>query len=205
MKSFSISAAFSAGWEAFAARVGFFIGFIVLLGVLSIIPQLIIQQIEIVWLAVVLNIAFQLFQYYLAVGVVRISLLAVDGSPFGISDLFTGGPLFVPYVLSSLLYGLMLLVGLVLLVVPGIMVGVIFGQYRYCVIYQGLGPVDALKASAAITKGARWKLLGFDFMLILLNLLGALPLGLGLFVTIPMSLVASAQVYRTLLSQTELP
>jgi uncharacterized membrane protein len=202
MKSFSINEALSAGWTAFTGRAGFFIGLLLLLGVLSIIPQIVIKSVEAVWLAIVLGIVFQLFQYFLTVGMLRISLMVVDGGQASIGDLFSGAPSFAPYVLGTLLYSLIVAAGLVLLVVPGIIAMVMFGYYGYLIIDSGLGPVDALKASAALTQGARWKLLGFGFVLTVLNLLGAVPFGLGLFATVPVSLVAMAFVYRRLSSQT---
>ena len=203
MKSFSINEALSVGWEAFKGRVGFFIGLLLLFGVFTAIPQIIVQSVETAWLAVVLAIVAQLFQYFLAVGLIKISLAIVDGGQPEISDLFSGGPLFVPYVLGSLLYGIAVAVGFLLLVVPGVIVSVIFAFYGYAVVDKGLGPVEALKASAAITKEVRWKLFGFMLVIGLLNMAGALLVGLGLFVTVPMSFVALAFVYRQLSLQTQ--
>jgi len=44
----------------------------------------------------------------------------------------------------------------------------------------------------------------FDLLLTLINLLGALCLLIGLFATIPTTMVAIAFVYRKLLAQTEI-
>lgn len=202
MKSFSINEALSAGWAEFTRRIGFFIGLLLLVGVLTAILQIVLNSVEAVWLAVVLGIAFQIFQYFLTVGLFRISLLIVGGNPVSIGDLFSGGPFLLSYVLGTILYTLIFLVGLVLLVVPGIIAMVMFGFYGYLIIDKGLGPVDAIKASAAITQGVRWKLFGFGIVLTLLNMVGALLLLLGLFVTVPVSFVAMAFVYRQLESQT---
>jgi len=205
MKSFSINEALSAGWAAFTSRVGFFIGLLLLWGGLTLIPQLIVKSIENTGLAIVLAIALQLFQIFLGVGGLRISLLILDGRPVSIGDLFSGGPVFVPYLLATILFYLAASVGLALLVVPGIIVMVVFGYYPFFIIDQGLGPVDALKASAALTEGVRLKLFGFGLVVILLYLLGALLVGLGLFVAAPVVLVSVAHVYRQLLSQTPRP
>jgi uncharacterized membrane protein len=75
-------------------------------------------------------------------------------------------------------------------------------MYGYVIVDRGLGPIDALKRSAAITHGARLALFGFAIVLMLLNIVGALALLIGLFVTIPISMVAMAYVYRKLDSQT---
>ena len=203
MKDFSIKEALSFGWDAFKSRVGFFIVLLLLLGVLAAIPQFLIKHTEIVGLRVTLVIINQLFQYYLTVGLVKIGLKVVDGSDVKIGDLFSGGPVFVTYVLGVFLFTAIVLAGFVLLVVPGIILSVMLQYYSYFIIDKNMGPVESIKASAELTKGVRWKLFGFGLTLLLLNLSGALLLVVGLFVTIPVSLVAYAFVYRKLLPQTQ--
>jgi uncharacterized membrane protein len=90
-----------------------------------------------------------------------------------------------------------------LLIVPGIIFFIMFQYYGYFIVDKKMGPVEALKASAALTKGVRWKLFGFGLVIGLLNIGGALLLLLGLFVTIPVSQMAIAHVYRKLLPQTQ--
>ena len=65
-------------------------------------------------------------------------------------------------------------------------------------IEKGLGPVEALKASSSTTMGAKWDLFLFGLLLGLINLAGFLCLVVGLFATIPTSMVAYAYVYREL-------
>ena len=203
MKDFSIKEALSFGWDAFTSRVGFFIVLLLLFGVLTAIPQLLIKHTEFVGLRITLVIINQLFQYFLTVGLVKIGITVVDGSDVKIGDLFSGGPVFVTYVLGAILFSLIVLAGFVLLVVPGIALSVMLQYYSYFIIDKNMGPVEAIKASAALTKGVRWKLFGFLLALGLINIVGALLLVVGLFATVPVSLVAVAFVYRKLLPQTQ--
>jgi len=101
----------------------------------------------------------------------------------------------------SVLAGLLILIGLVLLIVPGIIVGIMLMFVGYLVIEEKLGPVDAIKRSIALTKGSRWKLFQLSLALLLLNILGLLALLVGLFVTIPVSFMATVHAYRTLKGQ----
>ena len=203
MKDFSIKEALSFGWDAFTSRVGFFIVLLLLFGVLTAIPQILIKHTEFVGLRITLVIINQLFQYFLTVGLVKIGIKVVDGSDVKIGDLFSGGPVFVTYVLGAILFSLIVLAGFVLLVVPGIALSVMLQYYSYFIIDKNMGPVEAIKASAALTKGVRWKLFGFLLALGLINIVGALLLVVGLFATVPVSLVAVAFVYRKLLPQTQ--
>ena len=70
--------------------------------------------------------------------------------------------------------------------------------FKYLIIDKGLGPIEALKESRRITTGQRWQLLLFVLILALLNILGALALFIGLFVTMPVTMIAMAHVYRGL-------
>ena len=202
MKDFSIKDALSFGWDAFKSRVGFFIVLLLLLGVLESIPYL-IMRLYIGGFSVVLLIINLLFQYYLRVGIIKIILKVADGSDAQIGDLFSGGPVYVSYVLASILFLLSVFAGFVLLVVPGIILLFMFLYYGYFIVDKNMWPVEALKASAALTKGVRWKLFGFFLVLGLINIAGGLLLGIGLFVTIPVSMVATAFVYRKLLRQAQ--
>lgn len=64
-------------------------------------------------------------------------------------------------------------------------------------------PVQSVKAMWAMTRGNFWKLLGFMVVLGLINVLGAIVVLIGLLVTIPLSLVATAHVYRALKAASE--
>ena len=91
---------------------------------------------------------------------------------------------------------------MLLLIIPGIIWAV---KYQYClyfVVDKRLGPIDALKASARTTQTIKLKLFGFVILCSLINMAGMICLLLGIFVTYPVVLVASALVYRHLVIQT---
>ena len=81
---------------------------------------------------------------------------------------------------------------------PGIIFMLMFMFVMFIVIDRGLGPVEAMKESARITRGYKWQLLGFVLVLALINVLGMLALLVGLFVTIPVTSLAFAHAYRAL-------
>ncbi len=204
MKAFSIQEALLAGWTAFKIQAGDFIALLLLVGILSVLPNWAIQQIQIVWLALLLGFILLPFQYFLYAGVIKIVLAVTDdGKPVRMNDLFSAGDIFVNYLLGSILFGLIMAVGILLLIVPGLIFSVMFLFYGFFIVDKHMGPVEALKASAALTKGVRWQLFGFLLDLALLNIAGALLLGVGLLVTIPVSCLATASVYRKLLPQTQ--
>jgi len=73
-----------------------------------------------------------------------------------------------------------------------------FSFFRFSIVDRGVGPIRALKDSSIITRCVKWQLLVFYAALLGVNLLGCLCLGVGLFVTIPITYLAAAHVYRHL-------
>ena len=90
------------------------------------------------------------------------------------------------------------------MIVPGIIWAIKFQFFSYFIVDKEVGPIEALKKSAAITKGAKWDLFVFGALLGLINLAGALCVVVGLFATIPTTMVAIAFIYRKLLAESEL-
>jgi uncharacterized membrane protein len=107
------------------------------------------------------------------------------------------------YVLASILFGLMLFVGLLLCIIPGIIVAIIFMFYGYLIVDNPtLGPTDALRKSQEITKGRLGELFVFGLALFGINLVGAILCGVGLLFTYGITAVAVAYAYRTLNGET---
>ena len=94
----------------------------------------------------------------------------------------------------------LIVLGIILLIILGIILAIKFQFFGYFIVDKGDGPIEALKKSSAITTGAKWNLFLLYLLLLLINLLGAIFLLIGLFVTIPTTMVAIAFVYRKLLN-----
>lgn len=74
--------------------------------------------------------------------------------------------------------------------------------YKFIVIeHENITALGALKKSLQITRGGFWKVTFFMITIILLNILGALFFGVGLILTVPVSLIAYAHVYKKISSQ----
>jgi hypothetical protein len=132
------------------------------------------------------------------IGFTKVSLMGTRDQPPSVGELFSGWNRLIPVLLGSICYGLAVMGGLVLLIVPGIILMVMLQMYLYLIVDKGLGPIAALRRSRVITKGHRWWLCIFGLLLLLLNLAGFLCLVVGLFFTIWTSSIAMAYVYDRL-------
>jgi hypothetical protein len=102
---------------------------------------------------------------------------------------------------AYLLAKIIVLGGLILLIVPGIIFGIQLFLMKYIALKEDILPVAALRKSLALTKGHRLKIFECLFFAIILNIAGALCLIVGLFVTVPMTLIAFALIYTRLVAQ----
>lgn len=149
-----------------------------------------------------LVLGLQLVNVALAMGWARICLRLHDQQPASLADVLEVTPArYLDYLITAALFGLLVGVGLVLLIVPGVLWGVTYCLAPLLVVDQGLTPRAALRRSAELTHGVREELLVFWLMIIGVNILGALALGVGLLATAPASAMAAVYVYRRLLAR----
>jgi uncharacterized membrane protein len=139
-----------------------------------------------------------IFSIIIRIGYTKIFLRMYDGEKPSFSDIFKEYGLFWKYLGVSILYGLTVLGGLILIIIPGIYWAVRFSFSPLIVVDTRSRIIASMKESYAITKGKFWKLLGFWIVMGLLNILGAIIFGIGLLVSVPVTLFASIYVYRTL-------
>lgn len=137
---------------------------------------------------------------FINMAVIKIGLRmsAAAGATFDVSDTWSAYPFFLNYLVGSILYGLIVLGGLILLIVPGIIWAIKYSFYGYLIIDRAMGPVEALKRSGEITKGHKGNLFLLGLLFFGITLLGAIACGVGLFAAVPTIWVAHAYVYRRL-------
>lgn len=105
------------------------------------------------------------------------------------------------YFLTMVLSVIIVIIGLIALILPGIYLAVRLQFALYFIVEnENTKPIEALKKSMAITKGMFWKLFGFLLVFILINIAGALLLGVGLFITLPVTTIAYTHLYKKLSS-----
>lgn len=149
-------------------------------------------------LSVVVSLAFSALSIFFEIGFIKIVLKLIDGHKAEIQELWAYPQYFINLLVSSILYGLIVGVGFILLVVPGIYLALRLQFYSFYVVDKNAGITDSLKMSWEATKGNTLNIFLFVLILIALNILGAIALLVGLLVTIPVSFIAVALLYRKL-------
>ncbi len=153
--------------------------------------------------SLVVSLLSYLLGAWLALGMIRMFLDIFHGRKPTIGVLFSQAGLLLYFLGAVILYILMLLGGLVLFVIPGLFLAIKFYFFSIFIVDKELGPIESLKASWNLTKGHWWNVFGLMFLLVFFNLAGALALGLGLLVTVPVSWMAMICAYQFMSSSAE--
>jgi uncharacterized membrane protein len=204
-KQIPMQEAVSFGWQAMKRQLGFFIALLIALFIIGAFQEILSKSAEKAPLLpnIIVTLVYWLINIFLGLGVTKLTLKLSNNEKAEFGDFFSALPFFFRYLGASILYGLIVLGGLLLLLVPGIIWAIKFSQFGYLVIDKNLGPLQALKKSAEITAGVKGDLVLFGLLIFALNLAGFLCLFVGLFATIPTSWAAAGYVYRNLLAQSE--
>ncbi len=190
---FIISETIKKGWNEAKSNLSLYIPVLLIFLVVIILFSFILKR-----LGVIGQIIMIIIESWLSIGIIIIALKRARDEEASISDLFKGHPYLLNYILSSLIYAIIVIVGIVLLIIPGAIWSLKYMFYPYLIIDKNLSATDALKESGNITKGYKWDLLAFTLVTNIIILLGILALGIGFFVAYPTVLIAEAILYLKL-------
>lgn len=194
------------GWEVTMANLSLIIVVMIVAMLATGIPSGLAEALErpAPALSGLIRLAGFLISTVVGIGALRISLRLHDGQQVALRDLFAvDWSTFWRYLVATILYTVIVAVGLIFLVIPGVYFGVKYVLFGYFVVEKGARPVEALGQSSAATEGVRWDIFVLGLALLLLNFVGALFFLIGLVVTVPTSYLAAARVYRTLTPATK--
>jgi uncharacterized membrane protein len=199
---FSIGSAVDFGWETFKKRPWFFVGTSLVILLLNIAAGAVTSVVD-AGLSMdkstpISSVADLVLGTFINMGVTAFYLNAYDNpDTVSLESLWHPQP-FWKFLAASLLLGLAIVIGFLLLIVPGVIFTLMFMFATFIVVDRELGPIEAMKESKRLAHGHKWALLGFVLVLALINLLGVLALGVGLLVSIPVSSLAFVHTYRVL-------
>jgi uncharacterized membrane protein len=184
--SVNIDQYFSRGWEIFKQYPWGFIGFLILTFVISIFCSILPAPFgnskdgAAGFVNFVLNPIFSAGFYIVALQIAK-------NRPIDFSDFFRGFNQFLQIFLVYIVGAILIAIGFILFIIPGIYLAVAYGFSSLFVIEKKLSFWSALEASRKLITKKWFSFLGLGIMLALLNLAGLLLLGIGALVTIPLT------------------
>lgn len=137
---------------------------------------------------------------FLQLGLIRILLNVTRGHDAQIGMLLSEGGKFLNGLGASILLGIVVLVGVILLIVPGIIAAIGLQFALYMVVDRNLGPIEALSQSWTLTDGNKLNLFLINVVFSLLGIvMVCFTLGLGYLLVLPLMTLAQAVMYHSLL------
>jgi len=183
---------FTKGLEIFKGNIGGFIGFTLILFIIN----MVLSAIPVIGTIISMGINAPLGAgYYL----VAKKLLNNEATTFG--DFFKGFDYFTPLFLAGLVSGLFITLGMLLLLIPGIYLAVSYMFTSLMIINTDLGFFEAMEASRKLITKKWFSFFGFILVIIIINTIGLMLLGLGIFVTLPLTMCAVAVAYDDIVNK----
>lgn len=146
-----------------------------------------------IWLIITLTIEL---------GFMNVNLMALDNKKFSPDDCFKCIKFLPSYAVAMLLSRTAIGLGFLCFIIPGIILLISFQFAGFFIVEKRLGPIAALKASWAISDGARWHLVLFGILCQLINVFGTMCFLVGQIPAFMINGVALAATYRSLLANT---
>jgi uncharacterized membrane protein/predicted RNA-binding Zn-ribbon protein involved in translation (DUF1610 family) len=145
------------------------------------------------------SLIFALLQFcvtsYLEAGYHVLLLKIARGENPEIADIFSGRRYFWRILLANFLFTLMLYLGLLLVLIPGILVALAFWPFMYVIVDRDVGVMEAFRRSTELTSGNYGASVLLGLVILGLGLLGVAALCLGWIFTVPLSGLMMAVAY----------
>jgi len=192
---FKIGEYLGKGWQVlkqcFVPMVGFFLLTILINIVLSFVP-------------ILGQIVFSLISAPLAAGYTFVVLAILRDQPYTFSDFFKGisNKYFLQIFLISLVGGLLIALGYIFLLIPGLYLSISYIFAIQLAIDYDLEFWDALETSRKLVSKKWFSIFGLVLVLFVINIVGALLLGIGLLVTLPLTVCTVISAYDDIAGNT---
>jgi len=200
---FSKGEAIRFGWDRMKDNLGFFIVYLIILFSVEFFFSAFAGLFEdsLPFLSFIFNVGYWIVIIISSLFVVKIGLRLYDQNKIGsYSFLSFSSSLFFKYLLGYLLLWLVIIIGLILLIVPGMYLAIKYQFVPYLIVDKNMDVIEAFKKSGKMTDGSKWNLFLLTILLVIIILLGFLAFIVGIFVALPIAMVAVAYVYRKLSS-----
>jgi uncharacterized membrane protein len=219
---FSVGTAFGWGWRKFRENLGpFMLVALVIVAVMLVLGTIRVAvvagtdaaidpatgQVENAGLfgtSLFFGLLLALVQFVVSVvvsaGIIKGALDITQGRPLEVGTMFRGFSL-GQLVIAAILTSLLTFVGLIACIVGAFVVAFFLSFTTYFIVDEGQSATSAMRASFDFTKANAGDLLLLFLAIIGANILGACLCGVGLLVSVPVTILAQAYAYRALRRQ----
>ena len=197
--TFQISDVFQNSWKFVKSQIwvlaGLFIGFCLLSCVINLCTLPL--QGSTIGLVIASLIVF-LVTVVFYVGYIKNMFQIMDGEEPQFSAYLQNIPKIINMCLASILYEIVVGIGLMFLIIPGIYLRIRLLFYKQFIVDENAGIVDSLKKSWQLTQGKAMSVFLLIIVEILIAIVGLILFGIGFFIAFPVITMMDCYVYRIL-------
>ena len=156
-----------------------------------------------VMFSMLLGFGSVLIQAPMVVGLEMIGVRRSVGLPISVKSVFDYFKYFIPLALTWLIMSLLVVLGFLLFVIPGIYLAVATFLALQLVADRQFGPWQAIKTSIKATHHNWFSVFLLLLALGLITTVSCIPLGIGMIWTLPLFFIAKGILYRNIFGVTE--
>ncbi len=154
------------------------------------------QGIEAAIVSIMENVLTQAVSTFFWIGMIRYTLQIARGGPAEFGLLFSGGPWFLFGVAIQIITTLIMVVGFIFLIVPGIILALMFSQVMYVLVDQDSDIMGSIRLSAQATKGNKMTILALYLLTFAIGIVvTVLTCGIGFFLVVPFGMMLLTVIY----------
>ncbi|VAW93809.1 hypothetical protein MNBD_GAMMA23-742 [hydrothermal vent metagenome] len=146
----------------------------------------------------ILQLGINLIALPMMMGVVMMGIKRSVDAPISANLVFTYFQKMFSLLLAMIMIYIMVIIGLLLLVLPGIYLMVAYYMALPLIVEKGLSPWQAMEVSRKTISHRWFRMLGFFIVASILITISMIPLGIGLIWTLPMFIIAYGILYRNM-------
>jgi len=138
------------------------------------------------------------------VGIMMFGVSRARGEEFKVTDMFNYFGMVMPIVITYIVMSILIYLGFLLLIIPGIYLSVSYIFAYMLVVDKGLKTWEAMELSRKTVAKHWFKFFGLSLVIGIIILLSAIPLGVGLIWSIPMAYMVYGLLYHRLFDDEEI-
>lgn len=150
------------------------------------------------FMSFLLQIGINLIALPMMMGIMIIGIKRSVNSPIDANSVFHYFPKMFSLLLTLILMYILVSIGLLLLILPGIYLIVAYYMALPLVVEKGMSPWEALETSRKAISRHWFRMLGFFIIAGIIITISAIPLGIGLIWSLPMIIIAYGILYRNM-------
>lgn len=144
------------------------------------------------------QIGINLIALPMVMGIIMMGIKRSVNAPINANAVFSYFNKMFSLLVTLILIYIMVIIGLALLILPGIYLIVAYYMALPLVVEKGLSPWQAMEVSRKTVSHRWFRMVGFFIAASIIVAISTIPLGIGLIWTLPMFIIAYGIIYRNM-------